>query len=107
MQTPVYKPDQIKPLTKLYSHWVQNRKFTISQIVKLCESESILIRLVHPSQNMPADGKFPAYDAISAAYFTLKFINNNYEVSSSSNWNDKYLTITYFREFGIEIFRGT
>ena len=34
-------------------------------------------------------GEFAAYNEISPAYFTLKFIDNKYEVSTSSNSNKK------------------
>lgn len=40
-----------------------------------------------PSQKVV--GEFAAFNEISAAYFTLKFIDNKYEVSNSSNSNQK------------------
>ena len=42
-----------------------------------------------PSQNVPAASNFAAYNEISAAYFTLKFINNKCKVSSGSNCDQR------------------
>ena len=44
---------------------------------------------------MPAAGDFAVYNEISAAYFTLNFIDNKYEVSASSNSNRKNIPKRY------------
>ena len=50
--------------------------FELSAITtRFCSSQQ-------PSQNVPAASNFAAYNEISAAYFTLKFINNKCKVWS-------------------------
>ena len=40
---------------------------------------------MQPSQKVLAAGNFAAYNKISATYFTLKFIDSKYGVSTTSN----------------------
>ena len=45
---------------------------------------------------MPAAGDFATYNEISATYFTLKFIDNKYGVSTISNCNQKKIATNVF-----------